>query len=138
MLPAAGVLSAALLAATPSATADRADDDTHDRHDDDRAAAADDHDDHDDDHHHDDDTDPDVPRPTTIAAGVTVGGEVLVGGLSPAEATDAVKAFFARPLTLKLRHGHAARDPEAARRLRVRRRRDSPRPHRAPRARTCR
>ena len=47
-------------------------------------------------------TTPTVPRPTTIAAGVTVGGEVLVGGLSPADATTAVKAFFARPLTLKL------------------------------------
>ena len=47
-------------------------------------------------------TAPTVPRPTTIAAGVTVGGEVLVGGLSPAEATAEVKAFFARPLTLKV------------------------------------
>lgn len=47
-------------------------------------------------------TTPTVPRPTTIAAGVTVGGAVLVGGLSPAEATAAVKTFFARPLTLKL------------------------------------
>ena len=46
-------------------------------------------------------TTPTVPRPTTIAAGVTVGGEVLVGGLSPTEATAVVKAFFARPLTLK-------------------------------------
>jgi lipoprotein-anchoring transpeptidase ErfK/SrfK len=42
-----------------------------------------------------------VPRPTTIAAGVTVAGEVLVGGLSPAAATAAVKAFFARPVTVK-------------------------------------
>ena len=47
-------------------------------------------------------TTPTVPRPTTIAAGVTVGGEVLVGGLSPAQATSVVKAFFARPLTLKV------------------------------------
>jgi lipoprotein-anchoring transpeptidase ErfK/SrfK len=47
-------------------------------------------------------TTPTVPRPTTIAAGVTVGGDVLVGGLSPAAATAEVKAFFARPLTLKL------------------------------------
>ena len=47
-------------------------------------------------------TTPTVPRPTTIAAGVTVGGQVLVGGLSPAEATTVVRAFFARPLTLKL------------------------------------
>jgi lipoprotein-anchoring transpeptidase ErfK/SrfK len=41
-----------------------------------------------------------VPRPTTIAAGVTVAGVVLVGGLSPAEATAEVKAFFARPVTV--------------------------------------
>ena len=47
-------------------------------------------------------TTPTKPRPSTIAAGVTVAGEVLVGGLSPAEATAAVKAFFARPLTLRL------------------------------------
>ena len=47
-------------------------------------------------------TTPTVPRPTTIAAGVTIGGQVLVGGLSPAEATAEVKAFFARPVTLKL------------------------------------
>ncbi len=47
-------------------------------------------------------TTPTVPRPTTIAAGVTVGGEVLVGGLSPAQATADVKAFFGRPLTLKI------------------------------------
>ena len=45
---------------------------------------------------------PPPPRPTTIAAGVTIGGEVLVGGLSPAVATVAVKAFFARPVTLRL------------------------------------
>ena len=90
----AGVLSAALLAATPSATADEtttgttttappppptttAPTTTTP-------------------------TTPTVPRPTTIAAGVTVAGEVLVGGLSPAEATAVVKAFFARPVTLKL------------------------------------
>ena len=47
-------------------------------------------------------TTPTIPRPSTIAAGVTVGGEVLVGGLSPAEATAAVKTFFARPLVLRL------------------------------------
>jgi len=47
-------------------------------------------------------TTPTIPRPSTIAAGVTVGGEVLVGGLSPAEATAEVKAFFARPLLLRL------------------------------------
>ena len=33
---------------------------------------------------------------------MTVGGNVLVGGLSPAAATDQVKAFFARPLTVKV------------------------------------
>ena len=47
-------------------------------------------------------TTPTTPRPTTIAAGVTIGGQVLVGGLSPAEATAEVKAFFARPVTLRL------------------------------------
>ncbi len=47
-------------------------------------------------------TTPTTPRPTTIAAGVTVGGQVLVGGLSPAEATAEIKAFFARPVTLTL------------------------------------
>ena len=46
-------------------------------------------------------TAPTVPRPTTIAAGVTVAGQVLVGGLSPAEATAKVKAFFGRPVLLK-------------------------------------
>lgn len=43
-----------------------------------------------------------APRPATIPAGVTVAGQVLVGGLSPAEATAEVKAFFARPLTVRL------------------------------------
>jgi lipoprotein-anchoring transpeptidase ErfK/SrfK len=47
-------------------------------------------------------TTPTTPRPSTIPAGVTVGGDVLVGGLSPAEATAEVKAFFARPLTVRL------------------------------------
>ena len=42
------------------------------------------------------------PRPSTIAAGVTVAGEVLVGGLSPAAATAEVKAYFARPVLLRL------------------------------------
>ena len=79
-----------------------------------------------------------IPRPTTIAAGVTVGGQVLVGGLSPAEATAEVKAFFARPLTLQLRQGDAARDAEAAGRIGVRRRRRQARPHRAPGRATCR
>ena len=59
-------------------------------------------DDHDDDTTTTTPTTPTTPRPSTIAAGVTVGGEVLVGGLSPAEATVAVKAFFARPLVLRL------------------------------------
>ncbi|MGZ8782530.1 MAG: L,D-transpeptidase family protein [Gaiellaceae bacterium] len=47
-------------------------------------------------------TTPTAPRPSTIAAGVTVAGQVLVGGLSPAQATAEIKAFFARPVTLKL------------------------------------
>ena len=47
-------------------------------------------------------TTPTVPRPSTIPAGVTVAGQVLVGGLSPAAATAEVKAFFARPFTVKL------------------------------------
>jgi len=42
------------------------------------------------------------PRPTTIAAGVTIAGRVLVGGLSPAVATAEVKASFARPLSVKI------------------------------------
>lgn len=45
---------------------------------------------------------PPPPRPTTIPAGVTVAGQVLVGGLSPAEATAEIKAFFARPIVLRL------------------------------------
>ena len=73
----------------------------HDDGDDDDGAAAPTDDDHDDDDH-DHDATPTVPRPTTIAAGVTVGGELLVGGLSPAAATAAIKAFFARPVTLQL------------------------------------
>ena len=47
-------------------------------------------------------TTPTLPRPTTIPAGVTIAGQVFVGGLSPADATSAVKQFFAQPLTLKL------------------------------------
>lgn len=47
-------------------------------------------------------TTPTPPRPATIPAGVTIAGSVLVGGLSPAEATEAVKAFFAQPLLLEL------------------------------------
>lgn len=46
-------------------------------------------------------TTPVPPRPDTIAAGVTVAGQVLVGGLSPAEATEAVRRFFAQPVTLR-------------------------------------
>jgi lipoprotein-anchoring transpeptidase ErfK/SrfK len=44
---------------------------------------------------------PPPPRPSTIPAGVTIGGRVLVGGLSPAQATIVVGRFFARPLTLR-------------------------------------
>ena len=47
-------------------------------------------------------TTPTVPRPTTIAAGVTVGGELLVGGLSPADATKVIRSYFGRPVTLTL------------------------------------
>ena len=46
-------------------------------------------------------TTPPPPRPSTIPAGVTIGGSVLVGGLSPARATVVVKEFFARPLTIR-------------------------------------
>ena len=44
---------------------------------------------------------PPPPRPTTIPAGVTIGRQVFVGGLSPAQATELVRAFFARPLTIR-------------------------------------
>ncbi len=47
-------------------------------------------------------TTPTTPRPSTIAAGITVGGDLLVGGLSPAQATEAVRQYFARPLVLRL------------------------------------
>lgn len=47
-------------------------------------------------------TTPTPPRPTTIAAGVTIGRHVLVGGLSPADATLAVSEFFAQPLTVRV------------------------------------
>jgi len=47
-------------------------------------------------------TAPPPARPATIPAGVTIGREVLVGGLSPAEATELVRAFFARPLTVRV------------------------------------
>jgi lipoprotein-anchoring transpeptidase ErfK/SrfK len=45
---------------------------------------------------------PPPPRPSTIPAGVTIGRQVLVGGLSPAQATAAVKEFFATPLTIRV------------------------------------
>jgi len=86
----AGVLSAALLAATPSAIADETTTTGTTTAPPPPPTTA------------PTTTTPTVPRPTTIAAGVTIGGEVLVGGLSPVEATAEVKAFFARPLTLKL------------------------------------
>ena len=89
---AAGVLSAALLAATPSAIADETTTGTTTTAPPPPTTTT----------APTTTTTPTVPRPTTIAAGVTVGGDVLVGGLSPAEATAEVKAFFARPLTLKL------------------------------------
>jgi lipoprotein-anchoring transpeptidase ErfK/SrfK len=88
----AGVLSAALLAATPSAIADETTTGTTTTAPPPPPTTT-----------APTTTTPTVPRPTTIAAGVTVGGEVLVGGLAPAEATAVVKAFFARPLTLKVR-----------------------------------
>ena len=44
---------------------------------------------------------PPTPIPKTIPAGVTVAGQVLVGGLSPADATLLVRQFFAQPLTLR-------------------------------------
>jgi lipoprotein-anchoring transpeptidase ErfK/SrfK len=46
-------------------------------------------------------TQPPPPRPATIPAGVTIAGQVLVGGLSPADATAAVRAFFAQPLSVR-------------------------------------
>ena len=88
---AAGVLSAALLAATPSATADTETTGTTTTAPPPPPTET-----------TPTTTTPTVPRPTTIAAGVTVGGVVLVGGLSPAEATAEVTAFFGRPLTLKI------------------------------------
>ena len=45
---------------------------------------------------------PPPPRPTTIPAGVTVASQVLVGGLSPAQATETVKTFFARPVVIRI------------------------------------
>ena len=86
----AGLLSAVLLVATPIATADTTTGTTTDRRRPRRRRPS------------PRCPRPPVPRPTTIAAGVTIGGDVLVGGLSPAEATAEVKAFFARPLLLKV------------------------------------
>jgi len=45
---------------------------------------------------------PTIPRPATIPAGVTVAGQLLVGGLSSAQATSAVKQFFARPIVVRV------------------------------------
>lgn len=45
-------------------------------------------------------TTPTPPRPNTIPAGVTI-ADVLVGGLSPVEATAVVRRFFLRPLILR-------------------------------------
>ncbi len=42
------------------------------------------------------------PAPNTIPAGVTIAGQVFVGGLSPADATLAVREFFAQPLFLRV------------------------------------
>ncbi|MEJ7568275.1 MAG: L,D-transpeptidase [Gaiellaceae bacterium] len=44
---------------------------------------------------------PRPPRLTTIPAGVTIGG-LLVGGLSATRATTEVRAFFARPVTIRI------------------------------------
>ena len=43
---------------------------------------------------------PPRPRPTTISAGVTIGGDILVGGLSPASAALLVRDHFARPIAI--------------------------------------
>ena len=89
---AAGVLSAVLLAATPSATADDGTTGTTTTVPPPPTTTT---------TTTTTPTTPTIPRPTTIAAGVTVAGEVLLGGLSPGQATEAVKAFFARPVTLR-------------------------------------
>src|SRR5829696_4363976 len=75
-------------------------------------------------------TAPMPPRPTTIPAGVTIAGELLVGGLSTAQATIAVKAFFAQPVMLRLRAVSLRATPK---RLGVRRRRGQAGPDRAAR-----
>jgi lipoprotein-anchoring transpeptidase ErfK/SrfK len=72
---------------------------------------------------------PPPPRPTTIPAGVTIAGELLVGGLSPAAATTAVRQFFAEPVTVRLgtvslrvtpkQLGSAAHVGEAVKRARI-------------------
>ena len=79
-----------------------------------------------DDHHHDhDDDDADLPRPTTIAAGVTVGGEVLVGACHPLRPRGCEDVLRAAPCSA--RQGDAVRDAEAARRVRLCRRCDQAR-----------
>jgi lipoprotein-anchoring transpeptidase ErfK/SrfK len=47
-------------------------------------------------------TAPPPPRPVTIPAGVTIARQAFVGGLSPAQATDVVRDYFARPLTIRI------------------------------------
>ena len=42
------------------------------------------------------------PRPTTISAGVTIGGDILVGGLSPNSAAAVIRDYVARPLTIRV------------------------------------
>jgi lipoprotein-anchoring transpeptidase ErfK/SrfK len=51
-----------------------------------------------------------APRPNTIPAGVTIGG-ILVGGLSPLEASETIRSMFARPLTLKVEKRKFTVDP---------------------------
>jgi lipoprotein-anchoring transpeptidase ErfK/SrfK len=53
---------------------------------------------------------PKPPRPTTIPSGVRVAG-VRVGGLRPAQAVAAVRAAFARPLTVVVDRSKLALDP---------------------------
>ena len=42
------------------------------------------------------------PQPTTISAGVTIGGDILVGGLSPTSAAAVIRDYVARPLTIRI------------------------------------
>jgi L,D-transpeptidase catalytic domain/Putative peptidoglycan binding domain len=72
---------------------------------------------------------PPRPKPTTISAGVTIGGDILVGGLSPKSAALIVRDHFARPLTIRVgkrtllvtprRLGALAHGAEAIRRARL-------------------